>query len=352
MTAETPPTYDDSLADSFTSQRQLTPLGSPVQRATWSHQSQEGAVPDVEVPQSQHQNSHFQESNPLSHTASIPLEEARCSLLPTASAVWLAKSTNILLSAFAGAVLVHEEILNPKDLQIYHPGAVSPDIGPSDPISGVFSAANATVGGVVMGVIDYPLEISKMVREERSVAKGMAVDFALDSNKGISRIIGTGLKAPMEFTLGLSRGFHNAPKIYGDETVRKEERVAGVKSGLKAGGKGLGFGLYDGITGLVTQPVRGVMKNGFVGGVTGLGKGIGGVVCKPAAGKFLLFFPPPELTRKQAQSGFPLTLSKGYTRRFKRKEDSMLMNISKPQFSRKERESGDKALRLRRIMFW
>lgn len=286
MKAATPPTYDDSVADSLTSQRQLTPLGSPVQRTTWSHRPEELAVTEAEVSRRQHQGPGFQESSPLSHAASIPLEEARCSLLPTATAVWLSQSTNIHLSSFAATVLIHEGILDPKDLQIYQSGGLSPDEGPSDPISGVISAANSTVGGVVMGVIDYPLEISRMVREERSVAKGMAVDFALDSNKGISRIIGTGLKAPMEFTLGLSRGFHNAPKIYGDETVRKEERVAGVKSGLKAGGKGLGLGLYDGITGLFTQPVRGAMNGGLVGGVTGLGKGIGGIVCKPAAGKF------------------------------------------------------------------
>lgn len=49
--------------------------------------------------------------------------------------------------------------------------------------------------------------------------------------------------------------------------------------------KGLGYGLYDGITGIFSQPVRGVMQDGVVGGVKGFAKGIGGVFCKPAAGE-------------------------------------------------------------------
>jgi len=140
-----------------------------------------------------------------------------------------------------------------------------------------------------MGVVDYPLEISRMVKQDRPVATGMAVDFALDSGKGVSRIVGAGLKAPMEFTLGLSRGFHNTPKLYGDE-VRKEEKVTGIWSGMKAGGKGLGYGLFDGISGIVMQPVKGAKKDGILGGIKGFGKGIGGVVCKPAAGKFQFYY--------------------------------------------------------------
>jgi hypothetical protein len=41
----------------------------------------------------------------------------------------------------------------------------------------------------------------------------------------------------MDFTMGLARGFHNAPKLYGDDTVRPQERVTDLQSGLKAAGK-------------------------------------------------------------------------------------------------------------------
>ncbi len=84
----------------------------------------------------------------------------------------------------------------------------------------------------MMGLVDYPVEISKMMNSDREVAKNLASDFALDSGKGISRIIGTGLRAPMDFTSNISRGFGNLPKLYGDE-VRKEEKVTDLGSGLE-----------------------------------------------------------------------------------------------------------------------
>jgi len=43
--------------------------------------------------------------------------------------------------------------------------------------------------------------------------------------------------APMEFTLSIAQGFHNAPKLYGDDTVRKQDKITGIQSGLKASGK-------------------------------------------------------------------------------------------------------------------
>jgi hypothetical protein len=108
--------------------------------------------------------------------------------------------------------------------------------------------------------------------------------IALESTKGVGRIMGAGLKTPVTFTNGLARGFHNVPTIYGDDTVRAEAKIDGVKSGLLAAGKGFGYGLYDGLTGLVTQPYNGAKKEGAIGFLKGFGKGLGGVVFKPSAG--------------------------------------------------------------------
>lgn len=65
----------------------------------------------------------------------------------------------------------------------------------------------------------------------------ITLDSAIGAGKGISRIVGAGLKSPMDFSLGLARGFHNAPKLYGDDTVRPQEKVTDLQSGLKAAGK-------------------------------------------------------------------------------------------------------------------
>ena len=41
----------------------------------------------------------------------------------------------------------------------------------------------------------------------------------------------------MDFTLSIARGFHNAPKLYGDESVRQADKVTNLQSGLKVAGK-------------------------------------------------------------------------------------------------------------------
>ena len=70
-----------------------------------------------------------------------------------------------------------------------------------------------------------------------SQAAHMSLDAAVGAGKGVGRMVGAGLKSPMDFTLGLARGFHNAPKLYGDESVRQADKVTDFQSGLKAAGK-------------------------------------------------------------------------------------------------------------------
>ncbi|KAI0383627.1 glycosyltransferase family 1 protein [Hypomontagnella monticulosa] len=109
------------------------------------------------------------------------------------------------------------------------------------------------------------------------------LEKALGAGKSINNIVATGMKSPMNFCLGLARGFRNVPMLYNDDTVRPVEKVTGFGSGLKVAGKEFGFGIYDGITGLVTQPIRGAEKDGGIGLLKGFGRGIGGAFLKPAA---------------------------------------------------------------------
>ncbi|KAF9691833.1 hypothetical protein EKO04_009908 [Ascochyta lentis] len=103
--------------------------------------------------------------------------------------------------------------------------------------------------------------------------KNMQADSAVDTGKGLARIVGAGFKSPMDFSLNVAKGFHNVPKLYGGE-VRKVENVTDFKSGLTTAAKQFGFGLYDGITGIVTDPYKGAKKEGGVGFVKGVGRGI------------------------------------------------------------------------------
>lgn len=104
------------------------------------------------------------------------------------------------------------------------------------------------------------------------------------TSKGLGRSLKAFVQTPMDVTVGLTKGFHNFPKLWGDDTVRPQEQVSDFKSGATAAGKEFGYGWYDGVTGLVTQPWRGAQKEGATGFVKGIGKGVAGFATKPTAG--------------------------------------------------------------------
>jgi len=53
---------------------------------------------------------------------------------------------------------------------------------------------------------------------------------------------------------------------------------------LAHGARDFGVGIYKGVTGIVTEPIKGVRKEGAVGLAKGLGRGLIGVVLKPTIG--------------------------------------------------------------------
>lgn len=69
------------------------------------------------------------------------------------------------------------------------------------------------------------------------LVSAVTLETVVGTGKGVGKIVGAGLKSPMEFTMGIARGFHNAPKLYGDQTVRRSEKITGIESGFKAAGK-------------------------------------------------------------------------------------------------------------------
>lgn len=70
--------------------------------------------------------------------------------------------------------------------------------------------------------------------EKQSMAD--TLDTAMGTGKGVAKIVGAGFKSPMDFTQGLAKGFHNAPKLYGDK-VRKPDQVTDFRSGVMAATK-------------------------------------------------------------------------------------------------------------------
>jgi UDP:flavonoid glycosyltransferase YjiC (YdhE family) len=106
------------------------------------------------------------------------------------------------------------------------------------------------------------------------------------THKGLGRFTKAVIQSPMDMTISFTKGFHNLPKAWGDDTVRPQPQINSFMSGAKSAGKEFGLGMYDGITGIVTQPWKGARKEGIGGFAKGFGKGIGGLVAKPSAAAF------------------------------------------------------------------
>ncbi|MCJ1427781.1 hypothetical protein MMC29_005686, partial [Sticta canariensis] len=132
------------------------------------------------------------------------------------------------------------------------------------------------------GVDNYDADATLFNTREGS-RNNIAQDIAAETGLGLAKSGEALAKVPMDLALAIAQGFHNAPRLYGDSTVRTPTRISGIKSGLRAAGKEFTFGIYDGVSGLVLQPYNGAKQEGPLGFVQGLGKGFGGFVLKDIA---------------------------------------------------------------------
>ncbi|KAF2808344.1 UDP-Glycosyltransferase/glycogen phosphorylase [Mytilinidion resinicola] len=118
---------------------------------------------------------------------------------------------------------------------------------------------------------------------DQNSSKFITPESAINTGKGITRILGAGFKSPMDFSMNVAKGFHNAPRLYGQE-VRKVDKVTDLQSGLRTAAKEFGIGFYEGMAGLVKDPYQGAKKEGGAGFIKGVGRGIAGVPLKVMAG--------------------------------------------------------------------
>ncbi|KAK0100746.1 hypothetical protein ONS95_007196 [Cadophora gregata] len=139
---------------------------------------------------------------------------------------------------------------------------------------------------------------------------GRLHDASVETGHFAYSMAATVLRIPVAFFYNLANGFHNAPSfLLSDDTVRRRDNITGFGSGVKVASKEVYYGLYDGITGLVTQPYSGAQRDGPVGFVKGVGRGIGGLAFKTTAAAFGI----PGYTLK----GLEKQLEKRYSRGLK-----------------------------------
>ncbi|KAF2994984.1 hypothetical protein E8E13_003757 [Curvularia kusanoi] len=123
-------------------------------------------------------------------------------------------------------------------------------------------------------------------------------------SRGAGRFVKALVQGPVDISVNLTRGLHNMPKMWGDETVRPQERVTDFRSGMKAVGREFSFGFYDGVGGLITQPWKGAREDGIGGFFKGVGKGVGGFGPKLGAGFFGILSHTMQGVSKEVQKLF------------------------------------------------
>ncbi|GFF42135.1 sterol 3-beta-glucosyltransferase [Aspergillus udagawae] len=172
------------------------------------------------------------------------------------------------------------------------PNGISGDSG-TDPRSRISDQSTVQSGSTEThvdsdedgGELDLEKTISRRAsRERRGGIHVVLGETGYHGKRLGKRLLNWAIMVPTDVTLSLSKGFHNAPKLYHDTTVAKTPTVMGVRSGFRAAGKEFTQEFYQGITGLVIQPAQGLERSGPVGLVKGIGKGLGGAILKPAAG--------------------------------------------------------------------
>ena len=272
---------------------------------------------------------------------SLPLvgrHNMRCSILEDRVAVWRYRDSSLRLSAFAAEVLLQAGKTKTSDLKlIQHYEWIDFD-GPGEPITGTVGALTDSLTEIGAGVGMVPTRVAKHVkqqqqqkrkrkqqlarREERRRKKAAAAqvqqqnpqsnlspaervttsstlnsaisadpaeplpqEVSEDVVHGLKHSGGALLTLPNDLHLAIAQGFHNAPRLWGDATVRRPIRITDVKTGCQAARDEFAYSIYDGFRGLVTQPAEGwhdgdTALSKLSGLGTGFGKGLGGFVWK------------------------------------------------------------------------
>ncbi|WVF67372.1 hypothetical protein IAT40_002127 [Kwoniella sp. CBS 6097] len=191
----------------------------------------------------------------------LPLLNMRCDVDPSRVAYWWSDNLCMKISGAAAAVLAETGKLDWKSLEPHRPKEYDSRKGISDPLSGGATAILGTVTGYYAGIAQIFYDPPKgIINTATAIPKGM-----------------------MNIIDHVSEGMDNIPKLIGSSS-RERGKVHDFESGVREGAKGVFYGYWDGITGLVTEPVEGAKKEGFVGALKGMGRSYINATARPAAG--------------------------------------------------------------------
>ena len=160
-------------------------------------------------------------------------------------------------------------------------------------ILSVTGAANSLLGdpvrlitGLGGGARDFfYLPASGLIKSPKEFGRGVAKGSYSLIFKGV---LGGTTNTLAKVTGSMSRGVAtlslDSEYLAERAVARRTERVNNIGNGLYFGAKRLGLGIAQGVTGIVTQPVKGAMREGTKGFIKGMARGVVGVLVKPTVG--------------------------------------------------------------------
>ncbi|GLB35572.1 putative glycosyltransferase family 1 protein [Lyophyllum shimeji] len=211
----------------------------------------------------------------------LPLLNMRCDLDPSKLAVWWSTEHCLKLSAFAAQTLADAKQLDFDSLDIHRTKDYDSQRQVSDPVTGGAGAIFWTITHYYAGIAEiFYSPIKGIIHTTTAIPRGTINAPSPLCLFTYRSVVVTGV---MDIVTSIHQGLHNAPKLYGSN-VRKPGKVTDFASGVKEAGKGLFHGYYDGITGLVREPVEGAKKGGVLGAIKGSARSFVNVTMRPAAG--------------------------------------------------------------------
>lgn len=124
----------------------------------------------------------------------------------------------------------------------------------TDPISGGAAAILRTITNHYAGIAQIFYNPPKgIVNTTTAIPQGMC------GSVGVPPRAAKSFSGMLDIIVTVYEGFDAIPKRIGS-SVRERGPIEDIQTGLREGGKGLWWGWWDGITGLVTEPVEGAKK--------------------------------------------------------------------------------------------
>lgn len=251
-----------------------------------------------------------------------------CSIIKTHAAVWKVKGTHVRLGAVAAQILAESGQLSWKNLRLLRHTEWNDFEGPGEPVTAVAESLKNSLRDIFGGIGSAPIRLGRTakrrvrhrirtkeaekenkkknagtqstdeqgdekdsqptpVKKRKVKARKLSLtpvpgpdQYATDISTSLTQTALAIARAPTSLLVALAQGFHNAPRLYGDDTVRRPTRVSGIRSGLVASRREFVYGIYDGVTGVVRLPIQGAKNEGAVGFLKGTGMGVSGLVLK------------------------------------------------------------------------